>query len=154
MKCSADCAEIVSKKTGSTLFKRDLTLTDETGIEVSLTLWGDKAKEDDAQWQNFPVLAIKKCKVSDFNGVSLGTLGSSQLMLAPDVPETQALAAWWASAGRSAATRALSTGGMGGGGGGGVRDKSLAGRKALAAIKVRVACIWHPPPPPPRYMSR
>lgn len=55
------------------------------GVEVVLTIWGDKAKEDDAQWQGGPVLGVKKCKVSDYNGVSLSTLGSSQLMFEPQV---------------------------------------------------------------------
>jgi len=60
-------------------------------MEVVLTVWGDKAKEDDAQWQNGPVLGVKKCKVSDFNGVSLSTLGSSQLIFEPEVsPESSA----------------------------------------------------------------
>jgi ssDNA-binding replication factor A large subunit len=54
-------------------------------MEVVLTVWGDKAKEDEAQWQNGPVLGVKKCKVSDFNGVSLSTLGSSQLIFEPEV---------------------------------------------------------------------
>jgi hypothetical protein len=35
------------------------------GVEVVLTIWGDKAKEDDTQWQGMPVLGVKKCKVSD-----------------------------------------------------------------------------------------
>jgi hypothetical protein len=28
-----------------------------------MTMWGDRAKEDDAQWQGNPVLGVKKCKV-------------------------------------------------------------------------------------------
>jgi hypothetical protein len=45
----------------------------------------DKAKEGDTQWQGGPVLGVKKCMVSDCNGVSLSTLGSSQLIFEPQV---------------------------------------------------------------------
>ena len=71
---------------------------------------GAQAKEDDAQWKANPVLGVKKCKVSDYNGVSLSSLGSSQLVIGPPVPETAALQAWWASGGSSSSsTKSLST---------------------------------------------
>jgi replication factor A1 len=102
--------------------------------QVTMTMWGDKAKEDEGQWAAMPVLGVKKCKVSDYNGVSLSSLGSSQLVLNPPVAETAALQAWWAATGFSIASpKSLSKGG--GGGGGGMRDTSLGQRKALAAIK-------------------
>jgi hypothetical protein len=56
---------------------------------VVLTIWGDKAKEDDAQWQGGSVLGVKNCKVSDYNGVSLSTLNSSKFFLEPQVKEKQ-----------------------------------------------------------------
>jgi len=131
VKRAGDVVELMSKKTGSTLFKRDLTLADDSGVEVVLTIWGDKAKEDDAQWQGGPVLGVKKCKVSDYNGVSLSTLGSSQLMFEPQVEETQLLHAWWAAAGASSEGKSLTQARSGGG----VRDTALASRSTLAAIK-------------------
>ena len=57
------------------------------GVEVVLTIWGDKAKEDDAQWQVGSALGVKNCKTSDYNGVSLSTLSSSKLVLEPQVKE-------------------------------------------------------------------
>jgi hypothetical protein len=57
--------------------------------EVVLTILGDKAKEDDAQWQGGSVLGVKSCKVSDYNCVSLGTLSSSKFVLEPQVKEKQ-----------------------------------------------------------------
>jgi hypothetical protein len=48
-------------------------------------IWGDTAKEGGAQWQGGPVLGDKKCEVSDCNGVSLSTLGSSQLIFESQV---------------------------------------------------------------------
>jgi replication factor A1 len=117
VKRCGDLVELLSKKTGGALFKRDLTLIDQSGIEVkkkfcstslapamddwlttcvqvTLTMWGDKAKEDDSQWQGNPVLGVKKCKVSDYNGVSLSSLASSQIVLNPPVQETNELLQW------------------------------------------------------------
>jgi hypothetical protein len=59
------------------------------GLEVVLAIWGDTAKEDDAQWQGGSVLWVKNCKVSGYNGVSLSTLSSSKLVLEPQVKEKQ-----------------------------------------------------------------
>jgi hypothetical protein len=55
------------------------------GVEVLLMVWGDKPNEDNAQWQGGPVLGVKKCKVSDYSGVSLSTLGPFQLIFEPQV---------------------------------------------------------------------
>ena len=55
-----EVSELVSKKTSSQLFKRDLVLADETGTEVTLTLWGEQATADGAKWEGQPILAVKK----------------------------------------------------------------------------------------------
>jgi hypothetical protein len=58
-------------------------------VKEVLAIWGDKAKEDDAQCQGGSVLKVKICKISDYNGVSLSTLSSSKLVLEPQVKEKQ-----------------------------------------------------------------
>ena len=129
-----DVQELVSKKTGNQLYKRDIFLGDQSGCEVALTLWGEKAQEDDAQWQNNPVLAIKKAKVSEYQGgVSLGTLQSSLLALNPELPERDALLTWWNTSGSSGPVKSLSK--SGGGGAGGVSDTSLQARKFITSIQ-------------------
>lgn len=41
--CAGECTEIISQKMGGkVLQKRDLTLVDDSGAEIRLTLWGDK----------------------------------------------------------------------------------------------------------------
>jgi replication factor A1 len=57
------------------LRKRDVTLVDKSLAEINVTMWGTTAENFDPSGN--PVVAIKGCKVSDFNGVSLSTLGSS-----------------------------------------------------------------------------
>jgi ssDNA-binding replication factor A large subunit len=49
--------------------------------EVNLTLWGAVAANFDPTGN--PVVAIKGAKVSDFNGVSLSSLGSSVIQVLP-----------------------------------------------------------------------
>ena len=128
-----DCQEIVSQKQGGkVMHKRDLTLIDESNTEVRLTLWGEQAQEDDAQWRDHAVLACKQLKVSEWNGRSLGALRSSQLVLQPDLPEAEALHVWWTTGGSSMTSQTLSTGGAGGKG---FRPCPFGQRKSLLSIK-------------------
>jgi replication factor A1 len=132
VKRCGDVSELTSKKTGNQLFKREIFIGDQTGCEVSLTLWGEKAQEDEMQWQNAPVLAIKKAKIGEYQGgITLGTLQSSVLTLNPDLPEKDVLISWWNETGSTAApTKSLSSSGRAG-----VRDMSLKVRKPVSAIK-------------------
>ncbi len=122
---------ITAKKDGREVSKRELTIADDSGTEVRLTLWGNKASDNPEQWENHPIVAFKGIKVSDFNGRSLGTLPASQIAVQPDLPEAVALYEWWHSAGSTAAITSISAGGGGAGGGAG----SFENRKVLASIK-------------------
>lgn len=51
-------------RTGKELAKRNLTLVDDTCTEISMTIWGEKAKESGEQWEGNPVVAWKGVKVS------------------------------------------------------------------------------------------
>lgn len=48
--------------------KRDVYLVDESGVEVALTLWGDKAVEFNNE-NIGQVIGIKGCSVREFNGI-------------------------------------------------------------------------------------
>jgi len=129
-----DHQEILSRRSGNTLHKRDLTVVDDSGTEVTLTLWGDKAQEDDSQWDGEPILAIKKVKVSDYNGCSLSSLQSSQFHVNPETPEAEALRSWWSTSGRLATPKSL-TRASPGGSAGGMRNTSVESRKPISVIK-------------------
>jgi len=60
-----DSVAITSKK-GDSLTKRDLVLADDTGVQVSCTLWGEKHAE--APFAVGEGLALKGVKVSDYGG--------------------------------------------------------------------------------------
>mmetsp|Transcript_21610 Transcript_21610/g.30270 ORF Transcript_21610/g.30270 Transcript_21610/m.30270 type:complete len:661 (-) Transcript_21610:282-2264(-) len=92
---------IVSKKSGNEIPKAELTLLDNSGAEVSLTVWGDRAaKVQEPQFQNQPIVAFRKVKVSDYGGRSLSASSNSNVTLQPRVPELQILQKWWHTVGK------------------------------------------------------
>jgi hypothetical protein len=88
---STDCSEIVSQKQGGkVLFKRELTVFDETLTEVKLTLWGDKAQAEAVPERT--IIVVKSCKLTEFQGGrSLGITGSSHIMVNPEIDEAREL---------------------------------------------------------------
>ena len=131
VKAFSPLSTITTKKDGREVAKRELTICDDSGTEVRLTLWGDKASNNPEQWENHPIVAFKGLKVSDYNGRSLGTMPASQVVVAPDLPEAHTLHHWWHAMGATSSITSISSGGGGGGGGGG----GFADRKVLAQIK-------------------
>ena len=68
----AEVGEIVSKTTSKPYSKRELTLVDQSGYSVKLTIWGKLATSFDANPES--IVAFKGAKVSDFGGRSLSLL--------------------------------------------------------------------------------
>lgn len=91
--------EITSKKDGKPFSKRDLTIVDDTGYSVRVTIWGKTAGNFEAQEES--VIAFKGTKVSDFNGKSLSLLSSGTMSVNPDIPDSHRLKGWYDSAGRN-----------------------------------------------------
>lgn len=110
VKSVGDVANIVSKKSGNELTKCDLILADDSGTEVSMTLWGRQANSAAADYGGQPVVAIRKARVSDYNGKTLGS--PNGVVVNP--PMGQQLASWWQAQGSSMAAKSLSTNGTGG----------------------------------------
>ncbi|KAM5352484.1 hypothetical protein ACJ41O_005207 [Fusarium nematophilum] len=94
-----DIGEIVSKKDGRPFQKRELTLVDDTGYSVRVTVWGKTANSFDAPAES--VVAFKGTKVSDFGGKSLSLLSSGTMSIDPDIPDAHRLKGWYDSAGRT-----------------------------------------------------
>jgi replication factor A1 len=108
-------ATLMSKKTGKEMTKCDLTLVDNTGVEVNLTVWGERALRAASEFASTPVVAFRHVRVSDYGGKSLSTSANGAVVVQPNIPEGHQLQQWWASGGGSAATRSLSSSGGGGG---------------------------------------
>lgn len=131
VKSATECTSIMSQKLSKELFKRDLTLIDDSLTEIRITLWGDRARQE-GPWARQPVVAFKGIKVSDYNGRTLGTYNSSGIAVDPEgVPEADALAQWWSQNSGSVTSTSISETRSGGGGGAGSFDE----RKPLSAIK-------------------
>jgi replication factor A1 len=94
-----ETSEIVSKTTQKPYSKRELTLVDNTGFNVRLTIWGKTAESFDARPES--VVAFKGVKVSDFGGRSLSLLSSGSMSIEPDIEEAYKLKGWYDGSGRN-----------------------------------------------------
>mmetsp|Transcript_30759 Transcript_30759/g.35880 ORF Transcript_30759/g.35880 Transcript_30759/m.35880 type:complete len:644 (+) Transcript_30759:225-2156(+) len=122
---------IVSKKTGKELSKCELIVADDSGAEVSCTVWGDKAMTAAQDFAGNPVVAFRRARVSDYGGRTLSANGDG-IAIRPRIPDAERLQNWWQSGGsRVTSTKSLSSTGGGGAG----RFPKFEERKTVAAIK-------------------
>ena len=98
----------VTSRDGRSFAKRDLTLVDQSGKAVTLTLWNEAAEKWDERRQ--PVLAAKGVKVSDFGGRSLSAMQSSTVTPDPDIPEAHRLRGWFDAMGSGLVATSISAG--------------------------------------------
>ena len=59
----------INMRDGQTREKRTLTIGDESNVSINVTLWGSVVEAH--SYQTGQVIALKSCKVSDYNGKSL-----------------------------------------------------------------------------------
>ncbi|KAI0780628.1 replication factor-a protein [Trametes elegans] len=93
----SDMSTITSKATNKEIPKRELTLVDNSGYSVRLTLWGKQAEQYNAM--DNPVIAFKGARVGDFQGRSLSAMSSSSMYINPDIPEAHHLRGWYDASG-------------------------------------------------------
>lgn len=94
VRSASQLSEISSAKMGGKILqKKDLNIYDDTNTEVRITLWGEKAADPKIQWEG-SIVAFKGVKVGDYQGKNLGSMGSSQILVAPDIPEGHQLFSW------------------------------------------------------------
>ncbi|GAB1313920.1 Replication factor A protein 1 [Madurella fahalii] len=94
-----ELSRITSKTTQKDYDKRELTLVDDTGYSVRVTIWGKTASEFDASLES--IVAFKGTRVGSFNGRSLSLLSSGTMAIDPDIPEAHRLKGWYDASGRS-----------------------------------------------------
>ncbi|KAI5271139.1 replication factor-a protein [Aureobasidium subglaciale] len=99
LKETGEVSEIVSKTTSKPFSKRELTLVDNTGYNVRLTIWGNTAMSFDVAPET--VIAFKGVKVSDFGGRSLSLLSSGTMAVNPDIDDAHKLKGWYDAQGRN-----------------------------------------------------
>lgn len=104
----------IIRKNGTETQKRSLQLKDMSGRSVELTVWGSFCNTEGQKLQNicdsgvFPILVVKSARVSDFNGKSIGTIATSQLLVEPDFPEAFTLRGWFDQEGRNVPSQSIS----------------------------------------------
>ncbi|KAI5960595.1 RFA1 [Candida pseudojiufengensis] len=89
--------QITAKSTGRAFERRDITIVDETGFAIDVGLWNNTAV--DFNIEEGTVIAFKACKVTDFNGRTLGLTQSGSLIPNPGTPESYQLKGWYDSKG-------------------------------------------------------
>lgn len=92
--------QITSKNTQKPYDKRELTVVDDTGYQVRVTIWGRTATEFDAANVE-SIVAFKGMRVGDFGGRSLSLLSSGTMSVDPDIPEAHKLKGWYDASGRN-----------------------------------------------------
>uniref|UniRef100_A0A7S0BBJ9 Replication protein A subunit n=1 Tax=Pyrodinium bahamense TaxID=73915 RepID=A0A7S0BBJ9_9DINO len=126
--CSVDLCGIVTNggsllsftsKDGKDLVKRDITVADDTARSIIVTIWGDRAKQEDKAFEGNPVVGLKGVLVKEWNGGRSGSLSESGvLVFKPAVGEAERVQRWWSEGGSTQSLTPLSAAG---GGGAGVR---------------------------------
>ncbi|KAH8881580.1 replication factor-A protein [Thozetella sp. PMI_491] len=94
-----EVSQITSKTSGKPYDKRELTIVDDTGFSVRVTIWGKTATAFDAAPES--VVAFKGTRVGDFGGRSLSLLSSGTMAVDPDIPEAHKLKGWYDASGRN-----------------------------------------------------
>ena len=88
-------AATLTTKRGTELQKRDLILLDNSKRTIRCTLFGEKATRTDSDVANYPVIAIKGCKLDDYGGRSLSAWSTATIVVNPDLPKTNELRDWY-----------------------------------------------------------
>ena len=83
VKSVADLSAVKRKSDNSEIQKRELTLCDESSNTVQLTLWNALATEQGEKLKEMtnPVIIVRSVRVTEYEGVSLGTLGKSEMQI-------------------------------------------------------------------------
>ncbi|TGZ50445.1 Replication protein A subunit [Temnothorax longispinosus] len=105
-----DLQSLVQRSTGQALLKRDITIVDDSGTQVDLTLWGQQAEDFDGSAT--PIIAVKGARVSEYNGERTLFLNTSSVLVKnPDLPEAHRLRTWYTTVGHLETANAVSRAG-------------------------------------------
>eukprot|EP00290_Baffinella_frigidus_P012994 CAMPEP_0180158682 /NCGR_PEP_ID=MMETSP0986-20121125/27051_1 /TAXON_ID=697907 /ORGANISM="non described non described, Strain CCMP2293" /LENGTH=428 /DNA_ID=CAMNT_0022108577 /DNA_START=13 /DNA_END=1295 /DNA_ORIENTATION=+ len=93
--------------------KRNISIADKSGKQITLTLWDDNAsKIEPSAASEHQIVAVRAVRVSDYGGCSINTTRGSAIQLDPEMPEAKAMREWYDSrAGGGAAASFQAVGG-------------------------------------------
>jgi replication factor A1 len=129
-----ELSEIVVRSTGEPLKKRGVSLVDDSGRAVELTLWRNEAETllTEADLDRHPIIVLRGASRGDYGGVCLNVSRATTIEIDPtSVPEANVLRGWYDSGGAQATPiQSLSGGGAARG------NKVLGDRKSLMEADV------------------
>lgn len=85
--------QITAKSTGKVFDRRNILVVDETGFGIELGLWNNTAT--DFNIEEGTVVAVKGCKVSDYDGRTLSLTQAGSIIPNPGTPESFKLKGWY-----------------------------------------------------------
>lgn len=92
----------VTSKEGVELIKREVVIADDSAMSMTVTLWGERAKQDDKVFEGNPTVMLKSVAVKDWQGSRSGSLlQGGALVFGSTAPEAKRVAQWWAQGGSS-----------------------------------------------------
>ena len=74
-----------------------MVLKDKSGNEIVCTLWNKEAYAAEGKFVNNPVVALKRARLSDYNGRQLSI---TRYVIEPQIKETRDLKVWWMNEGQ------------------------------------------------------
>eukprot|EP00438_Fugacium_kawagutii_P001245 Skav223441 [mRNA] locus=scaffold350:694905:703551:+ [translate_table: standard] len=109
--CSVDICGIITSyeqpiafesKDGKKLVKRNITVADDSGMSMNVTLWAERAQKDDSAFSGSPVVALKGVLVKEWQGGLSGSLMEGGLLdLKSELPEAKRVLEWWKTSGHA-----------------------------------------------------
>ncbi|XP_060067506.1 replication protein A 70 kDa DNA-binding subunit-like [Ylistrum balloti] len=99
VKSCNEVGTVTGRQSQKEITKRDISIVDQSGMAVNLTLWGNDAVTFSGD--GHPIMAVKGARLSDFGGRSLSVLASSQVVMNPtDLKVAFQLRSWFDSEGQ------------------------------------------------------
>jgi replication factor A1 len=100
---------VFTTKDGRELVKRDLMVADDSATSIGITLWGDRAKQDDKMFVAGRLVALKGVSIKEYNGGRTGSLlDTSTMIFEPTMPEALKVQQWWTQGGKQQELTCLS----------------------------------------------
>lgn len=94
-----------TSQAGKQLVKRELVIADDTASSISVTLWGERAQQEDALFEGNPTIALKSVNVKEWNGGRAGSLmQNGAMVLKSSCDEAMRVQKWWTHGGGATQT--------------------------------------------------
>mmetsp|Transcript_127334 Transcript_127334/g.368698 ORF Transcript_127334/g.368698 Transcript_127334/m.368698 type:complete len:608 (+) Transcript_127334:57-1880(+) len=123
-----------TSQAGKDLVKREIVVADHTGLSMQVTLWGDRAQQEDKVFDGGALVLLQGVLVKEWNGGRSGSLlEAGSLIFSPTTPEAEKVRLWWSTGGSSQSLTALSQEGAGG------ASARLAAGRACSVAEMRRA---------------